>query len=197
MTGRQKVEVYLKEIGLSFMFVFVGTACLCWPVKGLANARSAGDGFFPIFNVFFTPRSAGLGWLDLMMQRPVRWLNRLLFWETVGMGEMAWGKWKGERRPTGTDEEKGEEKVGVENEEDALRACHQKQKTAPEREQKPSGACKKARKTEVERRRGVPTHLWANFRESGDCENLGEWVEHTSNDMVSTAPRIPSSSIAI
>jgi hypothetical protein len=79
---------------LLFIVVMAG---LCWPVRALVKPRAEDDAFI-LFYVFFTPRTGWMGCVDVLMQRPLRWLNRLLFWGTVEVVERAW---RGRKRASG------------------------------------------------------------------------------------------------
>lgn len=69
-------------------FTWVGMVCLVYPVKRFANPDPDGDAFpirYALVEVFFTPRSYFFNWLDIILQRPVRLVNRMLF-ELVAEG---------------------------------------------------------------------------------------------------------------
>jgi hypothetical protein len=76
------------------IFVFdipahISMACLCYPVKRLVNPDLTGDEFTSAA-VYFTPMNSFWMFLGVKLQRPLRLLNRLLFWSIVDCMGKIW-----------------------------------------------------------------------------------------------------------
>jgi len=101
--SRHTCERHLVDL-LSLLSFQVGLACLNYPIKRLANHGPNGDRF-PLpglgANVFFTPRLAIFGALDLFLQRPMRLFNRMLFWWIVDCLQRARRWWNSTDRHEG------------------------------------------------------------------------------------------------
>jgi hypothetical protein len=80
------------------MFVFsmpfhLGMACLSYPIKRFANPDSNIDTFplgFAMWLVFFNPTNSIAFVLGVKLQRPIRLLNRILFWSIVDCIGKVW-----------------------------------------------------------------------------------------------------------
>jgi hypothetical protein len=92
------------------LFFLVSWMCLCYPVKRLANPDLEDEGLqqlvFSLRSALFTPTdkfSLLLNLLSLMLgvklQRPIRLLNRMLFWSIVDFAKYV-RKWRKQREPT-------------------------------------------------------------------------------------------------
>ncbi|KAF2797892.1 hypothetical protein K505DRAFT_396808 [Melanomma pulvis-pyrius CBS 109.77] len=77
-----------------FYFLFyVAAGCFNYLIKRMANPSSLGEDFMSLAsgsNVFFTSANKWVAFLDFfVLQRPVRLLNRLLFWGCVDLVKRA------------------------------------------------------------------------------------------------------------
>jgi hypothetical protein len=81
------------------MFVFtipfhvVGMACLSYPIKRLANPDLNDDKLplaFAMWRAFFSPTNSFSFVLGVKLQRPIRLLNRILFWSIVDCIGRVW-----------------------------------------------------------------------------------------------------------
>lgn len=81
---------------LVFMLYYVGSRCLNYPVKRLANPEPADKNFhkFGGRDLFFTSYDPWLIFLGIVLQRRVRLLNRMLFWWCVEWFEGVWSRWR-------------------------------------------------------------------------------------------------------
>jgi hypothetical protein len=78
----------IKQIFL-FVGFHVALGCLSYPIKCLVNPGQAGNDFY-IFcglHVLFTSEDVRLVFLGFLLLRPLRWLNRMLFWSCIGWFE--------------------------------------------------------------------------------------------------------------
>ncbi len=73
-------------------FHLVGMAFLCYPLKRLVNPDPDGDRFplgFAMWWMLFNPTNSFAFVLGMKLQRPIRLLNRILFWSIVdGVGKV-------------------------------------------------------------------------------------------------------------
>jgi hypothetical protein len=94
--SRQTFKRYLVDPLCTAFYHLVAMACLNYPIKRLANPDPEGDSFplpAQFLEVLFTPKHRIFLWLDIKLQRPIRLLNRMLFWSIVECMERAWSRW--------------------------------------------------------------------------------------------------------
>lgn len=67
------------------LFYFLGMACLNLPIQSLVNPNPEGYSMLSQFRgVLFTPKNFFAILAEIHLQRPIRLLNRMLFWTIVG-----------------------------------------------------------------------------------------------------------------